>query len=123
MVVRFNGCFRLLTPSLDSLAHGFELQDYMAIAYADQTRRAVMSCARYAEAFPYDENTGIFSRETRRSQYRLAIMVRLPPDHVGNRLRWQMSAVVFTRLALKIVILLLFATASRPQNYLVIPDL
>ena len=44
--------------------------------------------------------------------------MRLPPDHVGNRLRWQMSRVVFTRLALKIVILLLFAMALRPQNYL-----
>jgi NitT/TauT family transport system ATP-binding protein len=40
-----------------------ELEDRMSEEYAEQTLRAVISWARYGEAFAYDENAGIFSLE------------------------------------------------------------
>ncbi|MBV8186492.1 MAG: AAA-associated domain-containing protein [Alphaproteobacteria bacterium] len=38
-----------------------ELEDHMSEQFADQTLRAVITWGRYAEAFAYDEATGIFS--------------------------------------------------------------
>jgi NitT/TauT family transport system ATP-binding protein len=38
-----------------------ELEDYMSEQAAEQTLRAVISFARYAEAFAYDEESGVFS--------------------------------------------------------------
>jgi len=38
-----------------------ELEDYMSDESAEQTLRAVISWARYAEAFAYDEDSGVFS--------------------------------------------------------------
>ena len=40
-----------------------ELEDHMSPGSADQTLRAVVSWARYAEAFAYDDETGTFSLE------------------------------------------------------------
>ncbi|MGH1569454.1 AAA-associated domain-containing protein [Methylobacterium sp. P31] len=40
-----------------------ELEDHMSEEYADQTLQALISWARYAEAFAYDEAAGIFSLE------------------------------------------------------------
>jgi NitT/TauT family transport system ATP-binding protein len=40
-----------------------ELEDSMSEELADQTLRAVISWARYAEAFAYDEDSGVFSLE------------------------------------------------------------
>jgi NitT/TauT family transport system ATP-binding protein len=40
-----------------------ELEDYMSEEFADRTLRAVISWARYGEAFAYDENGGVFSLE------------------------------------------------------------
>jgi NitT/TauT family transport system ATP-binding protein len=40
-----------------------ELEDYMSEAFADKTLKAIISWARYAEAFAYDEGTGVFSLE------------------------------------------------------------
>jgi NitT/TauT family transport system ATP-binding protein len=40
-----------------------ELEDYMSEDYADRTLRAVISWARYAEIFAYDEEAGVFSLE------------------------------------------------------------
>jgi NitT/TauT family transport system ATP-binding protein len=38
-----------------------ELEDHMADEAAEETLRAVISWARYAEAFAYDEDSGVFS--------------------------------------------------------------
>jgi NitT/TauT family transport system ATP-binding protein len=38
-----------------------ELEDHMSEDAAEQTLRAVISLARYAEAFAYDEESGVFS--------------------------------------------------------------
>jgi NitT/TauT family transport system ATP-binding protein len=38
-----------------------ELEDYMSEEFADQTLRAVINWARYAEAFAYDEGAGVLS--------------------------------------------------------------
>ena len=38
-----------------------ELEDFMSEELADKTLRAVISWARYGEAFAYDEDTGVFS--------------------------------------------------------------
>ncbi len=38
-----------------------ELEDHMSEEFADRTLRAVISWARYAEAFAYDQDTGVFS--------------------------------------------------------------
>ena len=40
-----------------------ELEDYMPEESAEQTLRAIISWARYGEAFAYDEDTGVFSLE------------------------------------------------------------
>jgi NitT/TauT family transport system ATP-binding protein len=40
-----------------------ELEDHMAEAAADATLRAVISLARYAEVFAYDEQSGTFNLE------------------------------------------------------------
>jgi NitT/TauT family transport system ATP-binding protein len=40
-----------------------ELEDYMSEEFADKTLRAVISWARYGEAFAYDESGGVFSLE------------------------------------------------------------
>jgi NitT/TauT family transport system ATP-binding protein len=40
-----------------------ELEDYMSEEEAEQTLRAVISWARYGEAFAYDEDSGVFSLE------------------------------------------------------------
>ena len=40
-----------------------ELEDYMSEASADTTLRAIISWARYGEAFAYDEDSGVFSLE------------------------------------------------------------
>jgi NitT/TauT family transport system ATP-binding protein len=40
-----------------------ELEDHMSPESADQTLRAIVSWARYAEAFAYDDETGSFSLE------------------------------------------------------------
>ena len=40
-----------------------ELEDHMSEESAEKTLRAVISWARYGEAFAYDENSGIFSLE------------------------------------------------------------
>jgi NitT/TauT family transport system ATP-binding protein len=40
-----------------------ELEDHMAPEAAEQTLRALVSWARYAEAFAYDDETGMFSLE------------------------------------------------------------
>ena len=40
-----------------------ELEDYMFEASADTTLRAIISWARYGEAFAYDEDSGVFSLE------------------------------------------------------------
>jgi NitT/TauT family transport system ATP-binding protein len=40
-----------------------ELEDHMAPESAEQTIRAIVSWARYAEAFAYDDETGMFSLE------------------------------------------------------------
>jgi NitT/TauT family transport system ATP-binding protein len=40
-----------------------ELEDFMSQEYADQTLHAVISWARYAEVFAYDEGAGVFSLE------------------------------------------------------------
>ncbi|OJY63919.1 MULTISPECIES: nitrate/sulfonate/bicarbonate ABC transporter ATP-binding protein [unclassified Rhizobium] len=40
-----------------------ELEDYMSEDYADETLNAVVSWARYAELFAYDEQTELFSLE------------------------------------------------------------
>jgi NitT/TauT family transport system ATP-binding protein len=40
-----------------------ELEDSMAEDLADSTLRAVISWARYAEVFAYDEDAGVFSLE------------------------------------------------------------
>jgi len=38
-----------------------ELEDHMSGELAEQTLRAVISWARYGEAFAYDEQAGLFS--------------------------------------------------------------
>ena len=38
-----------------------ELEDHMSEEAAEQTLRAVISFARYGEAFAYDEESGVFS--------------------------------------------------------------
>ncbi len=38
-----------------------ELEDHMSEDFAENTLKAIVSWARYAEAFAYDENTGVFS--------------------------------------------------------------
>ena len=38
-----------------------ELEDHMADEAAEETLRAVISWARFAEAFAYDEDSGVFS--------------------------------------------------------------
>ena len=38
-----------------------ELEDHMSEQFADQTLRSVTSWGRYAEAFAYDEASGVFS--------------------------------------------------------------
>lgn len=40
-----------------------ELEDYMSEEAADETLRAIISWARYGEAFAYDEDGGVFSLE------------------------------------------------------------
>jgi NitT/TauT family transport system ATP-binding protein len=40
-----------------------ELEDYMSEDDAEQTLRAVVSLARYAEAFAYDDESNAFSLE------------------------------------------------------------
>ena len=40
-----------------------ELEDHMTDQYAEATLRAVISWARYAELFEYDDDTGIFRLE------------------------------------------------------------
>jgi NitT/TauT family transport system ATP-binding protein len=40
-----------------------ELEDYMPEESAEQTLRAIISWARYGEAFAYDEDSGVFSLE------------------------------------------------------------
>jgi len=40
-----------------------ELEDHMNDASAEQTLRAIISWARYAEAFAYDDETAMFSLE------------------------------------------------------------
>ena len=40
-----------------------ELEDYMSEEFADKTLRAIISWARYGEAFAYDEDGGVFSLE------------------------------------------------------------
>src|SRR3982075_3879137 len=40
-----------------------ELEDYMSEASADTTLRAIISWARYGEAFAYEEDSGVFSLE------------------------------------------------------------
>ena len=40
-----------------------ELEDHMAEEFAEQTLRAIIGPARYAEAFAYDENTGVMNLE------------------------------------------------------------
>jgi len=40
-----------------------ELEDHMSEEIADRTLRAVISWARYGEAFAYDESSGVFSLE------------------------------------------------------------
>jgi NitT/TauT family transport system ATP-binding protein len=40
-----------------------ELEDHMSEQDAEQTLRAVISWARYGEAFAYDESGGVFSLE------------------------------------------------------------
>jgi NitT/TauT family transport system ATP-binding protein len=40
-----------------------ELEDHMSEETAEQTLRAIISWARYAEAFAYDESSGVFSLE------------------------------------------------------------
>jgi NitT/TauT family transport system ATP-binding protein len=40
-----------------------ELEDYMSEDYADETLKTVISWARYAELFAYDEHSETFSRE------------------------------------------------------------
>ena len=40
-----------------------ELEDHMTEEFAEQTFRAIIGWARYAEAFAYDEDTGVFSLE------------------------------------------------------------
>ena len=40
-----------------------ELEDYMTEHYADETLKTVVSWARYAELFAYDEQTEMFSLE------------------------------------------------------------
>src|SRR3984893_1638397 len=40
-----------------------ELEDYMAEDQADETLRTIVSWARYAELFAYDEQTELFSLE------------------------------------------------------------
>jgi len=40
-----------------------ELEDYMTEDYADETLKTVVSWARYAELFAYDEQTELFSLE------------------------------------------------------------
>ncbi|MDB5650189.1 MAG: nitrate/sulfonate/bicarbonate transporter ATP-binding protein [Hyphomicrobiales bacterium] len=40
-----------------------ELEDYMSEDYAEQTLHAIISWARYAETFAYDEAAGVFSLE------------------------------------------------------------
>ena len=40
-----------------------ELEDYMPEELAEQTLRAIISWARYGEAFAYDEDSGVFSLE------------------------------------------------------------
>ena len=46
-------------------AHRFrdELEDFMPEEAAERTLRAVISWARYGEAFAYDETSGVFSLE------------------------------------------------------------
>ena len=46
-----------------SRADGDELEDHMSEEAAEQTLRAVISWARYGEAFAYDESGGVFSLE------------------------------------------------------------
>ena len=40
-----------------------ELEDYMSEEYADETLKTIVSWARYAELFAYDEQTELFSLE------------------------------------------------------------
>ena len=40
-----------------------ELEDHMTEEFAEQTLRAIIGWARYAEAFAYDEDAGVFSLE------------------------------------------------------------
>jgi NitT/TauT family transport system ATP-binding protein len=40
-----------------------ELEDYMPEESAEKTLRAIISWARYGEAFAYDEDSGVFSLE------------------------------------------------------------
>jgi NitT/TauT family transport system ATP-binding protein len=40
-----------------------ELEDHMLEEFAEQTLRAIIGWARYAEAFAYDEDAGVFSME------------------------------------------------------------
>ena len=40
-----------------------ELEDYMSEASADTTLRAIISWARYGEAFAYEQDSGVFSLE------------------------------------------------------------
>jgi NitT/TauT family transport system ATP-binding protein len=40
-----------------------ELEDYMSEEAAEQTLRAIISWARYGEAFAYDDDSGVFSLE------------------------------------------------------------
>jgi NitT/TauT family transport system ATP-binding protein len=40
-----------------------ELEDHMSPESAEQSLRAIVSWARYAEVFAYDDETGMFSLE------------------------------------------------------------
>ena len=46
-----------------SLIHIYELEDFMGEDDAEDTLRAVISLARYAEAFAYNDETATFSLE------------------------------------------------------------
>ena len=51
------------THSAPAARFRIELEDYMSEEYADETLKTVVSWARYAELFAYDEQAEMFSLE------------------------------------------------------------
>ena len=51
------------THTAPSVRFRQQLEDYMSEDYADETLKAVVAWARYAELFAFDENADMFSLE------------------------------------------------------------